>query len=369
MGCRRGYSGRVYYNVRRFLAWIASDKLLLSLATGYLIVSILSPGFPRRSIHYADYRAIATIASLMAGSLLLEASGLFQETARKIVSGRRGRIAVSAFTLVVIASSLIVLNDAMIFIAVPLAVALARQSGTDKRLLVPLAITAVNLGSSASPVGNPQNIIIWHYYNLTPARFLSFTLPVYAAPFAILLAYSYLSSPRTRAPRTSVPIFVDRRAASLGTASIVVTVVLAGFGRPYYVLLFSLGALAVYPRLAAGYDLRVPLDIWLAYTVLRGASQLLSLKPYTGFEAYLAGFLASQAISNVPATILLLGSSWKPLQLGVNLGGIPLPQSSIANLVGLRIAGVSARDYVRTVLIVSITFFAYGLAVSLAISG
>ncbi len=295
----------------------------------------------------------------------MEASGLFQEAARRLVSGKSGGVAVAVFTGIIIVSSLIILNDAMIFIAVPLAIALSRQSGIDRRLLVPLALAAVNLGSSASPVGNPQNIIIWHYYGLSPAGFLEFTLPAYAVPFALLIGYSYWVSPKTRSPRSTVPIYVDKRAVLLGASSIVLTVALASLNHPYYALFYSIATLAFYPRLATGYDLRVPIDIWLAYAVLRGASQLFSLHPYSGVEAYLAGYMVSQAISNVPATILLLGSSWKPLQLGVNLGGIPLPQSSIANLVGLRISGVSSRDYTLRIALLSTAFFAYGLVLSL----
>jgi Na+/H+ antiporter NhaD/arsenite permease-like protein len=55
---------------------------------------------------------------------------------------------------------------------------------------------------------------------------------------------------------------------------------------------------------------------------------------------YLGGILASQAISNVPATVLLLDRAHDPIALAVavNVGGFGLAIGSLANLIALRLA-------------------------------
>jgi len=55
---------------------------------------------------------------------------------------------------------------------------------------------------------------------------------------------------------------------------------------------------------------------------------------------YLGGVLASQAISNVPATVLLIGHSHEAMALAVavNVGGFGLVIGSLANLIALRLA-------------------------------
>jgi Na+/H+ antiporter NhaD/arsenite permease-like protein len=55
---------------------------------------------------------------------------------------------------------------------------------------------------------------------------------------------------------------------------------------------------------------------------------------------YASGIIASQLISNVPATVLLLDRARDPLTLAVavNVGGFGLAIGSLANLIALRLA-------------------------------
>ncbi len=55
---------------------------------------------------------------------------------------------------------------------------------------------------------------------------------------------------------------------------------------------------------------------------------------------YVSGIVASQLISNVPATVLLLERAPDPLALAVavNVGGFGLAIGSMANLIALRLA-------------------------------
>ena len=53
----------------------------------------------------------------------------------------------------------------------------------------------------------------------------------------------------------------------------------------------------------------------------------------------LVSILASQAVSNVPAALLLSGftENWKPLLVGVNIGGLGTLVASMASLISLRL--------------------------------
>ena len=53
----------------------------------------------------------------------------------------------------------------------------------------------------------------------------------------------------------------------------------------------------------------------------------------------LTGVLTSQIISNVPAALLLSGftENWKPLLVGVNIGGLGTLVASMASLISLRL--------------------------------
>ena len=54
--------------------------------------------------------------------------------------------------------------------------------------IVVLQTAAANLGSMLTPVGNPQNLFLYSYYNLSIGTFLRATLPVWALSLVLILA-------------------------------------------------------------------------------------------------------------------------------------------------------------------------------------
>ena len=58
-----------------------------------------------------------------------------------------------------------------------------------------------------------------------------------------------------------------------------------------------------------------------------------------GQSTLLCSALASQAISNVPAAVLLSGftEDWRELLMGVNVGGLGTPIASLASLISLKL--------------------------------
>ncbi len=353
--------------MRRLLLWILRDRILLALLILYAILWLASPGLMRGSYKYPDYGVLSLVAALMAGSLFLDASGLLAEAARRIVM-RSGRFPFQMFLLAVAIMSIPVLNDAVVFVSVPLALSLADMVGIERGVAAAYTVSAVNIGSSMSPIGNPQNIIITHYYGLSHATYLSVAVKLYLVPLLLLAGMS----PRPRGgigQRIPPPVRVRRKHAILGLTNVATALILDAMGHPVLVLPLTLATLLLDLQVAAGYDLRVLLVLWLAYADLRSLSLLLHLSPLNSVEAYLAAYGLSQIVSNVPATIILLGSSWIPLSLGVNLGGLPFPQSSIANLIALRLSGLNPRRYVRVLAPLSIILFAYGILVSIIVGG
>ncbi len=350
-------------SLTRLLLWLLRDRMLLALLILYAILWLASPGLMRESYEYPDYGVLSLVAALMGGSLFLDASGLLAEAARRIVV-RGGRFPFQMFLLAVALMSIPVLNDAVVFVSVPLALSLADMVGIERGIAAAYTVSAVNIGSSMSPIGNPQNIIITHYYGLSHAGYLALAVKLYLIPLLLLVGLS--PRPRGRvAPCNPPPVRVRRKHAILGLVNVAAALILDIIGRPVLVLPLTIGTLLLDLQVAAGYDFRVLMVLWLAYADLRSLSLLLHLSPLEGVKAYLAAYGLSQLVSNVPATIILLGSSWVPLSLGVNLGGLPLPQSSIANLIALRLSGLNPRRYVRVLAPLSLILFAYGILVSI----
>ena len=65
-------------------------------------------------------------------------------------------------------------NDITLFITVPLTTSLQHQLENDISEIIIFEIIAVNVGSVLTPVGNPQNLFLWHEWGIS---FLAFALP------------------------------------------------------------------------------------------------------------------------------------------------------------------------------------------------
>jgi Na+/H+ antiporter NhaD/arsenite permease-like protein len=310
-----------------------------------------------------DGHTVGALAALMILSRGLEASGALGRLADTLLR-RAGSPRGLAATLVLLSAGLaaVLTNDVALFIVVPLTVGLrSRLPGLVGRLVIFEAL-AVNAGSAASPVGNPQNLFLW---NASGQGFVGFTLamlPLGVALVGLLLALVPLGFPRSW-PAAGHPVeagppaearhlsegepTLDRRLVGwvLPMYPVVLIMVELGQAVPAALLVGAL-FLAWKRPVLAGVDWPL-LGVFALFFVNVG---LLASLPWVagGVErllqlpggAYTAGILVSQGISNVPAALLLEGftGDWALLAWGVSVGGFGLALGSLANLIALRLA-------------------------------
>ena len=241
-------------------------------------------------------------------------------------------------------------NDVALFIAVPLTVGLRGRSGLPVGRLVIFEALAVNAGSLATPIGNPQNILLWHRSGLSFAAFTQQMAPLAAVLLALLLIATAIAFPgrRIEADRAAAPARPDWR-LFLGSAAAYLGFLAAlasgrpGWGAAAVLLLALLAARAVLLEVDWGLLLVFMLmfvDVHLA-TGLPGIAPLAdAVSGYSRHELFLAALVWSQLISNVPATILLLGhvEASRLVAYAVNAAGFGVAIGSLANLIALRLA-------------------------------
>ena len=326
-------------------------NLFLAVAGALSVIAVAAGIVPLRDVPRAeDARLLATLAALVLSVGLLRASGALDFVVRRAI--RRFSRARSLTAALVVASgalSAVVTNDVALFVMVPFTVAAARYSDFRVRNAVILEITAANLIGCVSPIGNPQNIFLLHRSGMTIGRFFAVMTP-FGAASAVLLAAAILVLEPARAVspvERAVPAVAPAPAVA-GIAGI--ALVLASIGgvcRPGLALAVAAAAWVAVPRHHG--DLSSLAIVPLFFFVFIDMAALSALD-FPGFFArlplppgprlYLAGALFSQAISNVPAAVLLApaaGGRWKTLLYAVNAGGCGTLVASLANLLGWQI--------------------------------
>ncbi len=99
---------------------------------------------------------------------------------RGLISALEGRLGVMYAVVVVTAVfSPFVLNDVLVLILTPVLVSYSKQTGSDVAPFVVAEITFTNIASSLTPLGNPQNILLWQESGISAVEFVAGTwLPV-----------------------------------------------------------------------------------------------------------------------------------------------------------------------------------------------
>lgn len=322
-----------------------------ALAAAVLLLRLVSPAEVPGLL---DLRLLELFAVLIVAVACARRSALFDRLVASILARVRSEreLAVAA-VLTTGAAAAAVTNDVALLLVVPFTLAFEHVAPEfDPAPIVVLEIAAANLVGCLTPSGNPQNLFLFSRGGFTPSGFLAVQLPwVAAMTAALLLAVPILIPRRPLPPAPPVVLRVRKRLATAGTGLLTIQ------------LLAILGVLPRYAPLLAA----VPAGLLLGKAFLKTDFSLVAvfsclfvvveglrrtpvfdlLDPLRLFGATPAGFvlsgaLLSQAVSNVPAAILLApsasgaggGALFTGLLYGVNAGGAGTPIASLANLIG-----------------------------------
>jgi len=241
-----------------------------------------------------------------------------------------------------------VTNDVALLVFVPFTLPLLAQIGCEKAAvpLLVLQTIAANLGSMATPVGNPQNLFLYAAYGLSAGEFFSTVLPLTAISLVCLVAASLPVLPRQMPAFQLEEAGLEQVKKLLVYAVLFVLCLLTVFHVLHYAILTALLLIAIAvmePRQLKHLDFAL-LATFVCFFIVSG-----NLGRVEAVQSFLQGLLnknalltavgTSQVISNVPAAVLLSSftDQWKPLLQGVNIGGLGTPIASLASLITLKL--------------------------------
>lgn len=320
-----------------------------------LLTVVLACIDPQPWTRYRSWLQIPTLCGLLGLLIAIQGirdSGLVQRVAGMLVARVHSLRAVGLLLVSMTAIlSMVLTNDVSLFLVVPLTVAIGSMSNLPILRMAVLEALAVNAGSTLSPIGNPQNLLIWQHAQMPFLHFVSSLLPAAAVMFIMVALLTWFWLPKER-----VELYADRLdghavSASLALLSVVALVMMvlmmehghAPLGALLLVLpfaLFSWRTLACIDWLlmATFAVIFLGLGHFAALDLVRHALDTINFQQ--PLALYLSGIISSQLISNVPATVLLLDRAQDAtaLAVAVNVGGFGVVIGSLANLIALRLA-------------------------------
>ena len=276
-------------------------------------------------LQYIDFRTLGILFCLMAAVAGLSGAGVFVVAARRLSARARHVKSLSLFLTLLLLEGL---------------------EQRHRIFVVVMETVAANLGSMLTPVGNPQNLYLYARYGIGAGEFFAVTAPAWAAGLLLTVLAVGLS----RLPRTPVPYLpasgpISRRTALFYGAVFLLSLLAVFRLLPWWLVLgATVAAVAVADRrLFRSIDYSLFATFVFFFILVGNLGSLPVVRDIlsrllVGRELPVS-ILASQAVSNVPAALLLSGftENWKPLLVGVNIGGLGTLVASMASLISLRL--------------------------------
>lgn len=352
--------------------------------TGSVIVGsviILACGFVSfdQAIGFVDFRTIVILFCMMLVVANLKVAGLFECLGSIIVQMIRSER--SLLAVVIISTgfmSALAINDIICLLFTPVVLLVCRQLNIDaKPHLIALAM-ASNIGSAATLLGNPQNILVGSLSNINLLNYMLTVFPVVVLGLLITYAviyFMYRGSMRNKVC-TYEAVSMHYHKYLLVKSLLVLFGIIAGYmmGGDLALLSMSGAAILLITRRVKPNRLYTSIDFNLLIMfiglfivigevehsgLLNSFLRLLPAELTASFGFFtLLTVLLSNIVSNVPAVLLLQGFIpmeqstvwWTALALISTIAGNLTLFGSMANLIVVEIAKrehvqISAKEY------------------------
>jgi Na+/H+ antiporter NhaD/arsenite permease-like protein len=362
------------------------DRTGIALVGG--IVLLIFDGASSAPLRHVDFATLAVLFGLMVLSAQFGAAGFYSWCAQRIAGSALPSPRLLAVVVVVtgILSSILA-NDIVVFAMTPILCEGLVAGGRDPRPYLIAHAGAANVGSAATLIGNPQNILIGEHAGLGFWHYAGVALPVVAVSLVVVhLAVGLTwrrqlrqtALPTQRDTRSRGGAGLDRVMLAKGLVATIALLVLFATDLPRWqgVLLVA-GALLISRRLSTR-DMLATID-WHLLVLFTGLFIVTGAFADTGLPAQAVGALersgvalddptvigavslaGSNTVGNVPLVMLVLAAApdlSRPalyaLAMLSTFAGNLLIVGSFANIImveraGTAGVGLSLLDHART---------------------
>ena len=333
--------------IRNFI----KKEAVLCIALGLAVLSVFWQPVDREYLEYIDWDTLMLLFCLMAAMAGFQRLGVFQRIGDALlaaVTNTRSLLLILCFLPFFF--SMFITNDVALITFVPFGMIVLQMCGKEK-LVIPLVVLqtiAANMGSSLTPIGNPQNLYLYSKSGAKVGDFLLWMLP-YTLVTGICIWLAVLFQKKEQVdykPEKSGAVWGKKRKFYFISYAVLFLFCLLSVAKvlpPPVLFLMALAFFLVADRKILWCIDYALLGTFIGFFIFIGnLGRLPAFRDFfagilTGHET-LAGVISSQVISNVPAALLLSGftDKWESLVVGTNLGGLGTLIASMASLISYK---------------------------------
>ena len=312
-----------------FIDFVLQEWLVFTAGIALVLTSFYTQHIPEYSVK--ELQVIFILFVLFIVVTGLQKSGLILRIAQNIETGKAIPLKLVIITFFL---SMLITIDVTLIVLIPVTLSLDIDR---KEIIVILESLAANTGSSLTPFGNPQSLFIYWFYDLRADTFIEAIAPFSLSFLCILAVISLFVTTKISVVKKPVQK-VDKKAYYY--AVLLLTVILTILHvvpteTAIIVIIFSL----IFDRRALSVDYTLLITFLLFFGIADNLKAILAPGINYSDHIFLFSALASQVISNVPATLIFAEhtNNWQALLWGANVGGLGGLFGSMARLIVYKI--------------------------------
>ncbi len=333
------------------LNWLIKREPFLTILL--ILIVILTILYPYEIPNYPFFVAWKTIIALTGLLIIttgLKESGYFYYLAKKVLNKIESeRKLVIVLILLSASLSVFLTNDVTLFVVIPLTISMQNLIKNDISKLVVFEAISVNVGSALTPIGNPQNLFLWHKWGISFVAFIIKMLPLVVVLLVVLLIFAWIFFPDKAikvSDRTKNHKTMKKSLLTFSVAMLIVYLISLEAKQAYLVLPVAFILYLVFFK-----DVLLKTDwlLLLTFIIIFIDFHIISTIPiiikyvdilnlHSSGNVFLFSVVTSQLISNVPASVFVskFNHNWFAITYGVNVAGNGFILGSLANIIALR---------------------------------
>ena len=313
-----------------------------------LLLAVISCFFQPPKLEYINFHVLVSLFNLMVVIKVFEELRVMDKLAVSLLNKCHHSRSVSMILILLcFVSSMFLTNDVALLTFVPLTLLIGKKTNLPMMETVIFQTIAANIGSSLTPMGNPQNLFIYSYYGIQPVPFFATVLLLAVLGVSLLILFNFRIQNRDIEIDLTPIAIVDRKKAIIW-GIVLILIILSIFGLIRYGMAFIITLMATFifnKKIVMKIDYSL-LVTFVCFFIFVGnisntdfVHSILSASLTDSSSVFFSSIVLSQFISNVPASILLANftTDWKPLLLGVNIGGLGTMIASLASVISYKL--------------------------------
>lgn len=327
------------------IKFIKKNTVLVIAMIAAIITSIIVPP-DMEYLNYFDFKTLTCLFCVLAVVCAFKNINFFYIIALNIVKVFKNlRLSILVLVYITFIGSMLIANDMALLTFLPLGYYVLVTAKKQKYMAFTFIMQniAANLGGMLTPFGNPQNLYLYSFFNISNDEFIQIMFP----PFIISIALITICCLFVK----KEPLLIKEQPTTLNPKRTVAYSILFVFaiaivfrGIPYYwgLVVIPITLLILDRKALKMVDYPLLLTFACFFIFAGNMARIDVIRDLFSYllnqNTLLFSICSCQVISNVPSAILLsqFTNNYADLLVGVNIGGTGTLIASLASLITFR---------------------------------